>query len=196
MSAYFNGYNDQVLLKQFREGNSGAFEFLFDKYWESAYLAAFRRLKNSDDAKDIVQEIFTHIWQNRNSVNIENLPAYLHIAVRNRVFKLVARQKTTHSFFHIIDDLVLESAGADAKLLWEEFEISYEALVKSLPPKRQEIFRLRFHDDLSTKDIAKTLFITRKTVQNQIGKALETLKISLTNPLSILIIFLESTTFF
>lgn len=191
MDMKFNEHNDQVLLKQLQQGNSSAFECLFDKYWESAYSNAYKRLKNSEDAKDIVQEIFTHIWQNRHSLQINNLPAYLHVAVRNRVFKLVARQKETHPFFTVFDTLVLESAGADTRLLCEEFMNSYEALVQTLPPKRQEIFRLRFHDDLTTLEIAKNMAITRKTVQNQIGKALETMKVSLTHPLSFFLIFIE-----
>ena len=191
MNINSNASDDQDLLKKLQEGNSLAFKSLFDKYWEPAYSNAYKRIKNSEDAQDIVQEIFTHIWQNRSSLQINNLPAYLHVAVRNKVFKLIARQKDTHPFFHIFDNVVLESTGADARLLWEEFMNSYEALVKTLPPKRQEIFRLRFHDDLTTKDIAKNLAITRKTVQNQLGKALETLKISLTNPLSICLICLE-----
>ncbi len=183
-------YNDQVLINQMQEGNSGAFEILFDKYWDFAYSNAYKRLKNSDDAKDIVQEIFIHIWQNRNSLIIINVPAYLHVAVRNKVFKLVARQKITHPFFHILDNQVIESKSADSRLLWEEFKNSYEALIKTLPPKRQEIFRLRFQDDLTTEEIANNLRITRKTVQNQIGKALVTLKVSLTQSVSIISLFL------
>lgn len=183
-------YNDQVLLNQLQEGNSGAFEILFDKYWDLAYSNAYKRLKNSDDAKDIVQEIFIHIWQNRNSLFILNVPAYLHVAVRNRVFRLIAKQKTTHPFFDILDNEVAESNSADSRILWEDFKNSYEALIKTLPPKRQEIFRLRFQDDLTTQEIAKKLAITRKTVQNQLGKALVTLKVSLTQSVSIILFFL------
>ena len=183
------GYNDQVLINQIKEGNSEAFEILFDKYWDFAYSNAYKRLKNTEDAKDIVQEIFVHIWQNRSSLHINNVPAYLHVSVRNRVFKQIAFRKKSHPFFQLPDHLVSESVGADHKILSEEFEKSYEDLVKMLPPKRQEIFRLRFHEDLSTQDIANNLAITRKTVQNQIGKALETLKVSLAHPLSILLVF-------
>lgn len=179
-----NSNNDQVLLKRIAEGDSRAFESLFDKYWDTAYSNAYKRLKNLEDAKDIVQEIFTHIWLNRNTLRIENVPAYLYVSVRNKVFKLIARQKSTHPFFHVLDNMVKDPTRADSNLLWEEFRNSYEALLQTLPPKRQEIFRLRFHDDLTTKDIAKDLDITQKTVQNQIGKALETLRVSLLQPLS------------
>ncbi|MGN6531534.1 MAG: sigma-70 family RNA polymerase sigma factor, partial [Ginsengibacter sp.] len=128
---------------------------------------------------DIVQEIFTHIWFNRETRHIENLPAYLNVAVRNKVIKLVGKQKATHPFFDILENISAENSGADSDLLWKEFCKSYDALVQTLPPKRQQIFMLRFHEDLRTKEIAEQLGITIKTVQNQLGKAIEALKVSL-----------------
>jgi RNA polymerase sigma-70 factor (ECF subfamily) len=71
-------------------------------------------------------------------------------------------------------------------VLWKEFFRSYEALLQSLPTKRQAIFRLHFHEDLPTKDIAAKLGLSRKTVQNQLGKAIEKLRISLSHLLSML----------
>ena len=182
--------DDTLLLRQMEQGNKQAFNVLFEKYWEKAYSDAFRRLKNQDDAKDIVQDIFTHIWINRETKTIESLPAYLHVAIRNRVIKFIARQKPIHPFFDILDNITEKNSQADANLLWKEFFTAYELLLQSLPPKRQEIFRLRYQEDLSTKVISLQLGITRKTVQNQLGKAIETLKVSLLRILSISIILL------
>ena len=71
------------------------------------------------------------------------------------------------------------NAEADRNLLWKEFLNSYEALLKTLPPKRQEIFRLRYQENLSTKTISSQMGITRKTVQNQLAKALASIKVTL-----------------
>lgn len=170
--------NDTLLLQQVEKGGKQAFSVLFEKYWEKAYSDAYKRIKNHEDAKDIVQEIFTHIWVNRETIHIENLPAYLHVAIRNKVIKLITKRKPVHPFFNILDTIPEKNAGADGQLLWKEFFKSYEALVKTLPPKRQEIFRLRFHEDLPTKVISMQLGISRKTVQNQLGKAIDTLRVS------------------
>ncbi len=172
---------DALLLLQLKQNNKAAFNQLFEKYWESAYSTAYRRLKDADQAKDIVQDIFTHIWLHRNTDQIHNFPAYLNTAIRNKVIKIVTRQKTTHSFFNPLEDLSEKAANADRSLLWKEFYLAYEAWLNSLPPQRQIIFRLRFHDDLPTKDIASRLGLSRKTVQNQLGKAIEKLRISLTS---------------
>ncbi|MCW3091499.1 MAG: sigma-70 family polymerase sigma factor [Ferruginibacter sp.] len=185
--------SDTLLLQQVEDGSKQAFNVLFEKHWECAYSNAYKRLKDSDAAKDIVQEIFAHIWINRETLRIENLAAYLHVAIRNRVIKLVAKQKLTHPFFNILDNIPETNSQADAQLLWKEYFNSYEAILKTLPPKRQEIFRLRFQDDLPTKVISMQLGITRKTVQNQLGKAIETLKVSLFRILTISVILLIAT---
>lgn len=171
--------DDVLLLRQVEQGSKQAFNILFEKYWEKTYSDAYRRLKSQEDAKDIVQEIFTHIWINREKVHIEDLQGYLYVAVRNKVFKYFAKQKLTNPFLDILNNISEKNSMADAQLLWKEFIKSYEALLDSLPPKRQIIFRLRYQEDLATKDIAKQLGISRKTVQNQLGKAVETLKVSL-----------------
>jgi RNA polymerase sigma-70 factor (ECF subfamily) len=171
--------SDTLLLKQIEQGSKKAFNILFEKYWEKAYSDAYKRIKEYDTAKDIVQDIFAHIWIKRETLIIENLPAYLHVAVRNKVIKYVTKQKLTHSFFDMADNITEKNSKADAPLLWKEFFKMYEIFLESLPPKRQEIFRLRYQEDLSTKEISEQLSISRKTVQNQLGKAIETLKVCL-----------------
>ena len=188
-----NLINDTLLLKQVEEGSKKAFNLLFERYWENAFSDAYKRIKNYDNAKDIVQEIFTHIWIHRETLHIENLPAYLNVAIRNKVIKYVAKQKLIYPFFDILDNIPEKNSQTDADLLWIEFFKAYEALVKSLPPKRQAIFRLRYQKHLPTKVISIQLGITRKTVQNQLGKAIETLKVSLLRNLSISAILLAAT---
>lgn len=184
--------DDVLLLQQIEQGSKHAFNVLYEKHWGKAYADAYKRLKDSDQAKDVVQEVFTHIWLKKENLHINNLPAYLNIAIRNKVFKLVEKQKYIHPFFDILEDMPATYLQADDNLLWKEFLISYETLLNALPPKRQIIFRLHFQKDLPTKDIATQLGITRKTVQNQLGKAIDKLKVSLSPLLPLLIILLSS----
>jgi RNA polymerase sigma factor (sigma-70 family) len=168
--------DDRILLLQLQEGKRTAFNILYNKYWEQTYSNAYKRLRDEDQAKDIVQEIFVSIWVNRHSP-INNLPAYLSISVRNQVFKLAAKSKNLTPYLEIFDNIPAQNEKADANLLWQEFYSSYEKLLLTLPPKRQQIFRLRFHDDIPTKTIASQMRISRKTVQNQLGKAIEQLRV-------------------
>jgi len=185
-----NNVSETLLLLQMEQGCEESFNALFEKYWDKAYSAAYARLGDSDQCKDIVQEIFTHIWLKRETLHIDNLPAYLNVAVRNRVLKFVEKQKNTSPFFDILENMQVSSSRTDGNLLWKEFLAAYEALLNTLPAKRQTIFRLHFQDDIPTKDIAKELGISRKTVQNQLGKAVEKLKVSLSPLLPVLLLII------
>ena len=180
--------DDAILLKQVSASSKDAFNSLYEKYWKKAYSDAYNRLRDHDAAKDIVQEIFTHIWIKRDTLIIDNLPAYLNVAVRNKVFKFVDKQKSTCPFFDILETFPATHMEADGNILWKEFLSSYESLLNKLPEKRQIIFKMRFQEDLSTKDIAVKLGLSRNTVQNQIGKAVEQLRVSLFNLLSIVMV--------
>lgn len=171
-------HDDGYLLIQLQQGCRTAFNILYNKYWEQTYANAYRRLQDSEQAKDIVQEIFVSIWVNRTNP-ISNLPAYLSISVRNQVFKLTAKNKNLSPFIEAFENIPSLNQRTDSNLLYGEFYRAYEALLLKLPPKRQQIFRLRFHEDLPTKSIAAQMRISRKTVQNQLGKAIDQLRVIL-----------------
>ncbi len=179
---------DLLLLSQLTAGDKASFGLLYEKYWETVYAEGYKRLKDRDQAKDIVQDIFTSLWLRRETLRIENLPAYLKTAVRNRVFKILAKEKITHPFFDFLHEIPSGAGGPDGNLLWQEFLRSYENFVGSLPPRKQLIFRLRFQEDLSTQEIAQRMGLSRKTVQNQIGRVIEHLKLHLFYTIKIILL--------
>lgn len=179
IASYSEPTQDEVLWNKVAQGCEQSFRLLYEKYWQSTYTAAYNRLKDAEQAKDIVQEIFTHLWMKRDSLQLENLQGYLHVAVRNRVLKQVSKEKQHHPFFDLLENLPAGHLQADAGLLAKEFFKAYEALINTLPAKKQLIFRLRYQEDLSTREIALELGLSRKTVQNQLGKAVEQLRVSL-----------------
>lgn len=173
-----NKETDKLLLQQIKSNNIAAFDSLYDKYWEQVYRAAYKRLKDPDYAKDITQDIFLHIWQKRAEIEIDNFAPYLFTAVRNNVFKWMEKEQKTTPISDIIAELKETKEQADAEILRKEFIVKYEALVGTLTEAQQKIFRMRFHDDMSTKEISEKLNISRKTVQNQLAKSMLQLRSS------------------
>ncbi|MES2446571.1 MAG: RNA polymerase sigma-70 factor [Bacteroidota bacterium] len=174
-----NKAEDDLLLQQIKANSMLAFDALYDKYWEQVYSAAYKRLKDADYAKDITQDIFLQIWQKREEINIDHFAPYLFTAVRNNVFKWMQKEQRFTPIPDLLAHLSATKDNADAEVLRKEFMLKYEALIETLTPAQQEIFRMRFHEDLSTKEIAEKLNITRKTVQNQLGKSVNQLRGSL-----------------
>ncbi|WP_341838110.1 sigma-70 family RNA polymerase sigma factor [Chitinophaga pollutisoli] len=179
MIKQYNKAEDMMLLAEIRDGNSSAFDALYDKYWELVYAAAYKRLKDAVYAKDITQDIFLQLWLRREELDIDNLASYLFIAVRNNVFKWLDKTQRYIPMPELLADLDKAMDQADAELLKKELMVKYEAVVDTLTPGQREIFRLRYHDDLSTNEIANRLNISRKTVQNQLRKSVVILRSSL-----------------
>ncbi|WAC39478.1 RNA polymerase sigma factor [Pedobacter sp. SL55] len=168
--------DDQYLLTQMKGDDESAFHLLYDRYWEQVYNAAYKRLKDADYAKDITQDIFLQLWSRRKELNIAFVPSYLYMSVRNNVFKWMEKEQRFTTIPDLLSCLEQRSDRADVELLRKEFMAKYEAMVNSLPAAQQTIFKLRFHEDLSTKEIAEKLNISRKTVQNQLGKSVGQLR--------------------
>lgn len=166
--------NDQLLLQQLQNNDTAAFDALYDKYWGLVYSAAYKRLKDENYAKDITQDIFLQLWQRRHQLNITHLPAYLYTSVRNNVLKCMEKTQRITPIPELLEQTAKE--GADAALLRKEFMIKYENLINTLTASQQQIFRMRYQQELSTAEIAEKLNISRKTVQNQLGKSMNNLR--------------------
>jgi RNA polymerase sigma-70 factor (family 1) len=184
------GLEDKLLLLKLKEGSNEAFDALYEKHWQSIYSTAFKRLQNPDLAKDMTQDVFLQLWLKREESNILNLPAYLHTSVRNMIFNWMERERKFIPVPDLLLQLKVSMDEADSAILLKEFMKAYEALILTLTPSQQVIFRMRYQQDLSTAEIAEQLEISRKTVQNQLNKAVTQLRASLTI-VSVILLFTQ-----
>jgi RNA polymerase sigma-70 factor (ECF subfamily) len=182
--------DDGILLQQIRNGSAAAFNTLCERYWKKVYLSAFKRLKDHDQAEDITQDIFANLWLKKEQLSIGNIGGYLHIAVRNRVLNLFEKEKKYIPFEHLLYETVNPADDqADAVALRNEFLKAYNALVDAMPAQRKTIFQYYYDQGFSTDEIALQLAVSRKTVQNQLGRAVSFLKANLSHLLFLLILF-------
>lgn len=175
MSIY-SSYTDSELLIEIKLDNSGAFTELYDRYWQLLYNSAYKRLQDESPCKDILQDVFKDIWLRRTSLEIENMSAYLHTAVRFQVLKLISRNKYVSHFIQPFENIIDISLKSDSIINEKEINILLKAWIDTLPQKRRKIFMMRYEERLSTKEIAQKLKISQKTVQNQLGNTLNSLR--------------------
>ncbi len=168
--------NDCELLRLLSKGNSEAFECIYRRFWRELYDEVYARLKNAQQSEDIVQDLFVSIWTRRSDLKVENLSAYLHTAVRFRVFNFVQRDLGATAFFEPFELILQANDFADGHLLEKDMIELVLLYADTLPPKRKEIFLLHFSESLTTRDIADRLMISQKTVQNQLGKVFQALR--------------------
>ncbi len=170
---------DRDLLVRIAQGDTAAFDTFYERYWKFVFNAAFKRLGNVEASKDISQEVFSQLWlrlQSEPAPVVEDLRAYLYVAVRNHVFKWMEKERR---FVPVSDVLVmLERQGdaTDAGLLFEELLVAYRQVIERLPHQQRLIFRLRYDEGMSSSEIADHLSLSEKTVRNQLGRAVSKMK--------------------
>jgi RNA polymerase sigma-70 factor (family 1) len=172
-------YSDQELIPLLNNNDRYAFGQLYERHWFELYQSAFYLLRETDASKDIVQDVFLWIWENRASWNVSNVKAYLKAAVRFKVANYIRSGNIRESFFDELANAPLDTfsalGGHEFTELRELQRMMLEAVLQ-LPPKCREVYLLSKEDGLSNKEIAAQLGISVKTVEAQMTIALQRLR--------------------
>ena len=155
----------------------GRFQAVFTTHYNSLCNYAFTFVKDKDASEDIVQELFMKIWESRRELIMEDsVRYYLFTAVRNNSISYIRKQKNTEEWNgeEIPDEVTPEKEGRS-----EEYRWLLQKGIDRLPPKCKEIFLLSRFSNMTYKQIAASLNISVKTVENQLGKALKSLRVFL-----------------
>lgn len=166
------------LVKKIRSGDHPAFETLFYRYYSQLCVFSNSYVKSLDIARDVVQEVFIKIWDNRENFYInQSLKAYLFMAVRNQSLNFLQQRKQKQRLEdRLKKQQVLNEAINKDELNTEELTQKVWKFVEQLPERRRTIFILYRKHGLSYEEIAEVMGIARKTVENQMGKSLKFLR--------------------
>jgi len=85
--------DDNDLFACVRRDNERAYTELYNRYWQKLYFVAHKYLRSDADAREIVQEVFFIIWDERKSLCIESFSAYVAAMTRYAVYTCLARKK-------------------------------------------------------------------------------------------------------
>ncbi len=184
----------QNVLPRLKVGDQTALKQLFDTYYPSLCNTVFRMMNDRPTAEDVIQNVFIKLWEKRAQLEINtSVGAYLRRFAINEAISHMRKHKKFVSE-PIEMGMPLQSAyqGAEEQLLENEVQQQVANAINELPPRCQAIFKLSRYEELSYKEIASQLDISVKTVENQMGKALKVLRLSLKNLLTLLILIISS----
>lgn len=174
----YNSLSDNELFVALKRKDRSAYAQIFDRYWTVLFLHALQMLRDEEDARDIVQELFATLWQKSESIEITNtLSSYLYRSVRNRVFDYIKRRKVMTDYLQSLKDF-MEEGGTETDTLIREKQLAeaIENEIAALPPKMRAIFELSRKQHLSYSEIAQQLDISEHTVKSQVSNALRILR--------------------
>jgi RNA polymerase sigma-70 factor (ECF subfamily) len=143
------------------------------------FLLAIRMIENREEARDIVNNAFLKLLEQKQSSNAQqNINAYLFTIVKNSCIDYLRRSATARNnkehFLFALEQVDEKDLLEDDTLALVLNKIYTE--IEKLPPGCKEVFKLSYIDELKNREIAEKLQITEKTVRNQISKARKILR--------------------
>lgn len=171
--------SDQHLLERVKQSDTTAFQQLFEKYQPMLYRTMYYRTKNEGLAADVVQDTFLKVWANRDRLKPElAFYAYLSKLCRNLVLDHYKREEVrTRHKDHVRSLEEKPSRDPEQELNKSAFEEKIHDVINShLPEKCRAVFLLSRIENLSNQEIAEAMGVSKKTVENQLYRALKILR--------------------
>ena len=175
---------DKALLLQIARGNEGAFAILFKAFWPQVYGTGLRITRSPEQAKDLAQDIFIKVWDNRAQLpEVKKIDAFIYIVSRNLILDHLRKkvfQPANMEF--LLQYFQADAVNAQDKLEVKELEKKIDGAIQTLPGKVQEVFKLSRFEGMTHEQIARKLNISVVSSKTYVVRALDHIRRYLSAP--------------
>lgn len=163
--------SDEKLTELIRKGDPHAFKELYFKYYNSLYRYAYYRIYSVETTRDLIQELFSRVWHNRNSLDPnKSIKSYLYRSLTNIIIN--------HSELKSSQNVSLSNVSEDSSSTQNDFdsEIDLRTAVDQLSEKLKSVYLMSRVEGYKYSEIAEILNISVKAVEKRMTKALKILR--------------------
>jgi RNA polymerase sigma-70 factor (family 1) len=164
------------------DGDEHALEMLFaevfKKHEHRLYTLALGLTKSEQYVKDIIQEVFLKLWEQRHHLHeIHNIEAWLYRVMENKVIDFLRKTAADSRLIDKIwDNAVQARNDTDEWIAAKEYNRIVQHAIDLLPPQRKRIYCLNKKEGLNHAQIARKLSISHHTVRNHLAAALQSIR--------------------
>lgn len=173
--------SDEQLVALMHFGDEQALGELHGRYYGLLYRHALRRLDDREEVRDLLQDLFVYLWNNRETLKFNSsVRSYLYTATRNRILNIYKHRQVRSDYLESLREFISEGTFViEENLRSKELIALVEKEVAKLPSQMKLIFEMSRNQDLSHKEIAEILNISPLTVKKQVQNSLRILKVKL-----------------
>lgn len=174
----YSDLSDAELFDLVQDNDHLAYTEIYDRYTRLLYTHAYKKLGDRELSRDMVQDLFTHLWLKREHIQIQGTPAiYLYTALRNKILDHHARQQLASGYVAYLEHFSFaENHQSDHLIRQKQLATLIEQEIAALPSKMRHVFELSRNCHLSHKEIAEELGISEQTVRKQVQNALKIMR--------------------
>ena len=176
--------SDTILFEAFKIGDRDAFSVLVARYANKLYFFLLSFVKDSETAKDLLQEVFIKIYTNAHQFKAgANFKPWLFTIARNTAFDFLKKKSSTPFSFltegEEDQDFDLEQDEAlSPEIITDEklFFLRMSQALNELAQIQSVVIELRLYHDMSFVEIADLLGKPVNTVKSQYLRGLKRLR--------------------
>lgn len=185
----YTNTEDEKLFALIEQGDEGAFTQAYERYHKLLYVLAYRYLMNAAMAEDVVQHVFTRLWEFRSELRVGiSLKNYLFTMTKNHVLNLIRNENSAVTKNYEM----AQSAPAYEDNLVENLEkkemmSSFYKALDMLPAQKREICLMKVEEELTNQEIAERMNLSINTIKTHYSEALKLLRKHLSKMLIIVV---------
>jgi len=165
---------DHQAIERFLAGDASAFEELYHRYQPYVYNVAYGIVQNADDARDVTQDVFLHVYDSlRRFRGGSAFSTWLYRVAVNAAITHLRKQKR-----HLqvpLDSLQDFRADIDAEPEPQaeraEFQQSVRDMLAQLPEQQRTVLMLRYFQELSLEEMAEVMNCSVAAVKVRLHRA-------------------------
>jgi RNA polymerase sigma-70 factor (ECF subfamily) len=179
---------DADLIRQYKQTLDTAFAGeLYDRYIHLVYGVCMKYLKNEEDSKDAVMQIFEKLLIELKSHEVANFKSWLHVMAKNHCLMWLRSARVRHQksiiTFEVKEDVeneeFLHPLGGDDTQTLEDNLLSLEKGIQELPIEQKRCIELFYLQQKCYKEITEITGYELKKVKSYIQNGKRNLKIYL-----------------
>lgn len=156
------------------------FESIFKENYSPLFRYVNSIVKDQELAKDVLSDLFLHLWLRKDTLKISNLKSYLFRSARNGAIRTISAQPDNLSLPEEAFDIPADTYNPFEKFVAKQSIQIIRDLINQLPALRKEMIELRLLG-LKNSEIAEALDIPEKKVEYNMREAIEQLSRSVNN---------------
>ena len=174
----YSKHTDTDLTSLLKTGDQSAFVEIYNRYKFILHNHAWNKLRNREEARDLIQEVFSMIWDKRETLHIgQNLSGYLYSCVHNQFLNKVVHQSVKNKYIDSIRDYSeTGTIYTDHRVRENMLKAIIDKEIDELPSRMKQVFILSRRQHMSHKEIAELMGTTEQTVKKQMVYALKILR--------------------
>ncbi|KDN54197.1 RNA polymerase sigma-70 factor [Flavobacterium seoulense] len=189
---------ESIHFESFKKGDQGAFAYFYDCYFKKIQAFSISFIYDKEEAENVTQEAFLHLWENRDTIeSINGITSFLYTYTKSKCLNIIRHNKVKDRFKDDIlnqkekelDTEILNSISFDT-LEISELEHLINGSISNLPPKTREVFIKKRFEQKKNVEIAEEMQVTLKAVEAHMTKALKLLRNSLSDYLTLILLFI------